>query len=121
MLSVKPIVYKAYRRADGLFPIKIRVTWQRQSKYFDTPLTATAKQLTAALDGIRDARLCSSACKVADGIRQTLNDNAAAIRTMADIVRILKGETQLPPVADYYGKIGRPVDFEIEKAHDDEE
>ena len=24
-------------------------------------------------------------------------------------------------VADYYGKIGRPVDFEIEKAHEDEE
>jgi site-specific recombinase XerD len=112
MLSVKPIVYKAYRRADGLFPIKIRVTWQRQSKYFDTPLTATAKQLTAALDGIRDARLCSSACKVADGIRQTLNDNAAAIRTMADIVRILKGETQLPSVADYYGKVCQQMERE---------
>ena len=34
---------------------------------------------------------------------------------------VLAEEAIKTAVADYYGKIGRPVDFEIEKAHDEEE
>ena len=34
---------------------------------------------------------------------------------------VLAEEAIKTAVADYYGKIGRPVDFEIEKAHEDEE
>ncbi len=34
---------------------------------------------------------------------------------------VLAEEAIKTAVADYYNKIGRPVDFEIEKAHDDEE
>jgi len=34
---------------------------------------------------------------------------------------VLAEEAIKTAVADYYRKIGRPVDFEIEKAHDDEE
>ena len=34
---------------------------------------------------------------------------------------VLAEEAIKTAIADYYGKIGRPVDFEIEKAHDDEE
>ncbi len=34
---------------------------------------------------------------------------------------VLAEEAVKSAIADYYGKIGRPVDFEIEKAHEDEE
>ena len=34
---------------------------------------------------------------------------------------VLAEEAVKSAIADYYGKIGRPVDFEIEKAHDDED
>ena len=34
---------------------------------------------------------------------------------------VLAEEAVKSAVADYYGKIGRPIDFEIEKAHEDEE
>lgn len=34
---------------------------------------------------------------------------------------VLAEEAIKTAIADYYGKIGREVDFEIEKAHDDEE
>ena len=33
---------------------------------------------------------------------------------------VLAEEAVKTAVADYYGKIGRPVDFEIEKSHDEE-
>ena len=33
---------------------------------------------------------------------------------------VLAEEAVKSAIADYYGKIGRPVDFEIEKAHDEE-
>ena len=34
---------------------------------------------------------------------------------------VLAEEAVKTAIADYYHKIGKPVDFEIEKAHDDEE
>ena len=34
---------------------------------------------------------------------------------------VLAEEAVKTAIADYYGKIGRPIDFEIEKAHEDEE
>ena len=34
---------------------------------------------------------------------------------------VLAEEAVKSAIADYYGKIGRPIDFEIEKAHEDEE
>ena len=34
---------------------------------------------------------------------------------------VLAEEAVKSAIADYYGKIGRPVDFELEKAHDDED
>jgi nitrogen fixation NifU-like protein len=34
---------------------------------------------------------------------------------------VLAEEAVKTAIADYYGKIGKPVDFEIEKSHEDEE
>lgn len=110
MLSIKPIVYKQHRRADGLFAVKIRVTWQRASRYFDTPFTATAQQLTRNLDGFRDYRLLSAICKVTDQWRELLDQNAHTLRTIDDVVRIIKGERrELPTVADFGGQMVRQM------------
>lgn len=102
MLSIKPVVYKQHRRLDGLFAVKIRITYQRQSRYFDTPLTATTQQLTKSLDGFRDYQLCSAVCRLTDSYRELLNQNAHHIHTIADVVRIVNGEhRQLPTVAEF--------------------
>lgn len=102
MLSITPVVYKQHRRLDGLFAVKIRVTYQRQSRYFDTPLTATAQQLTKHLDGFRDYQLCSAVCRIADQMRELLTLNAHLISSMADVQRIIGNQhRQLPTVADY--------------------
>ena len=102
MLSIKPVIYKHHHRADGLYPVKLRVTFQRQTRYFDTPLTAELKQLTRDLDGFRDQRLNSAACRCADQLRALLDQHAADIHTIADVQRIVAGErTVLPLVADF--------------------
>lgn len=102
MLSIKPTVYKNYRRGDGLFAVKIRVTYQRRSRYFDTPLVATKQQLTKALDGFADYRLCSAVCKIVDSMRDLLTQNAVDIHTIDDVTRIIDGDRRrLPTVADY--------------------
>lgn len=102
MLSIKPVVYKQHRRADGLYPVKIRVTWQRQSRYFDTPLTANAHQLTRNLDGFRDYRLCSAVCQMVDDYRELLDQNAHTLRTIDDVARLIRGERrELPTVPDF--------------------
>lgn len=101
MLSIKPIVYKAYKRRDGLFALKLRVTYKRKSRYIDTAMVATRQQLTRNLDGIRDYRLCSAVCRLVDHYRDLLNQAATAIHTIDDAVRIIGGERQLPTVADY--------------------
>lgn len=102
MLSIKPIIYRHYRRGDGLFAVKLRVTYNRQTRYFDTPLTAELKQLTRDLDGFRDQRLNSAACRCADQLRALLDQHAADIHTIADVQRIVAGErTVLPLVADW--------------------
>lgn len=102
MLSIKPIVYKHYRRADGLFPVKIRVTYRQQTRYFDTPLVATRKQLTKDLNNIADYRLFMAAAKVAEQMRDTLNANVLQINTIADVQRIVNVQAKpLPTVADF--------------------
>lgn len=57
MLTIRYIVYKHYVREDGLFPIKLRITKNRQSAYLDTIFTARRNQLSGNLDRIRDIQL----------------------------------------------------------------
>lgn len=102
MLSIKPVVYKNHHRIDGTFAVKIRITYQRQTRYFDTPLTAKLNQLTRDLDGFRDPRLCSAAYKLADSYRELLDRHVLQIKCVDDICRIIAGDAdRLPTVADY--------------------
>lgn len=102
MLSLKPIVYKSYKRLDGFFPIKIRLTYKRQSRYLDTPLTATRKQLSTDLDAIKDIKLCSAVCKIIDNYRELLQMNCTAIHTVDDALHLICGtHKKLPCVPDF--------------------
>ena len=104
MLSIKAVVYKSYLRADKIYPIKIRVTYKRKSRYFDTPLAATQKQLSKDLEAIKDYKLCSAVCRLVDNMRELLYANAYAINSIDDVVRIVSGENKKLPSVATYGK-----------------
>jgi nitrogen fixation NifU-like protein len=70
-----------------------RATEMVMGKTIDEALQITNKMVTESLGGLPAVKLHCS---------------------------VLAEEAVKSAIADYYGKIGRPVDFEIEKAHDEE-
>lgn len=114
MLSLKPTVYKGYKRSDGLYPIKIRVTYKRVSRYIDTPLAATRRQLAKDFDAIKDIKLCSAVCKLIDSYRELLQLNVTNIQSVDDAVNIICGtQKKLPCVSDF----GSQMCYAMEKEH----
>lgn len=102
MLTLKPIVYKSYLRQDGFFPIKIRLTYKRQSRYLDTPLVATKRQLSRDLDAVKDVRLCSAVCRIIDNYRELLQLNVTAIHNVDDAVNLICGtHRKIPNVCEF--------------------
>lgn len=49
MITFKPTVFKHRKRRDGTYPVSIRVTYARQSRYLPTTITATAADLTRGM------------------------------------------------------------------------
>lgn len=56
MITFKAVVYQHYQRKDGTYPIRVRVTINRQSKQISTTLIAHPHQLTKGLK-IKDREL----------------------------------------------------------------
>ena len=46
MISFKPTVFAQRKRKDGTYPVSIRVTFARKSRYLPTTITVTAADLT---------------------------------------------------------------------------
>lgn len=49
MISFKPMVFKHRRRRDGTWPVSIRVTFARKSRYIPTTITVQASDLTRGM------------------------------------------------------------------------
>lgn len=49
MITFKPVVFKHRKRRDGTFPVSIRVTFDRKSRYLPTTITCTAADLTRGM------------------------------------------------------------------------
>lgn len=53
-VTFKPVVYAQYKRKDGSYPVRIRVTFARQSRFLSTNVSVTASELTKGLK-VKDA------------------------------------------------------------------
>lgn len=62
VITFKPVIYSQYRRTDGSYFVRIRVTANRKSKYIVTNIAVTDKQITrsfkikdvAVIDAVND-------------------------------------------------------------------
>lgn len=81
-ISISAVVYSQHRKKDGSYNVKIRVTFDRKSKYISTPLMATARQLTRGLN-IKDPVLLDAAEKIVTQLRKIAMDlNFFALESM---------------------------------------
>jgi site-specific recombinase XerD len=48
-ITFKPVVYEQYRRLDGTYPVRIRMTANRKSRFISTTIAVTASQLTKGM------------------------------------------------------------------------
>lgn len=71
MITFKPCV--TYKRRDGTYQVRIRVTFARKSRYLATTLTAYPSQLTRSLR-LRDGALIASADNLIRQMRSTVAD-----------------------------------------------
>lgn len=93
MITFKPVVFKHRKRRDGTFPVSIRVTFDRKSRYLPTTITCTAADLT------RGMRI-----KTPDVIAKT---NALCDRLRAEAARINPFDLE-----------GRDVDWVVARLRD---
>lgn len=71
IITFKPVLYSQYRRADGSYFVRIRITANRKSKFLVTNIAVTDKQLTRSLK-IKDA-----------SVTDAINDLVARLRKAA--------------------------------------
>lgn len=78
MITFRAVVFAHHKRSDGTYPVKIRVTFRRQTRYIPTTITCTAADLTRSLR-IKGADVVAR-CNEEDGC-------AASARTIRSPVR----------------------------------
>lgn len=68
MITVKPVVHAHRKRKDGTFPVTIRVTFARQSRFLPTTISCTAADLTRSLK-IKNAEIVAQTNALCDRLR----------------------------------------------------
>lgn len=64
MITFRAVVFAHHKRSDGTYPVKIRVTFRRQTRYIPTTITCTAADLTRSLriNGADVVARCNELC-----------------------------------------------------------
>ena len=104
MITIKPCIYRHQRRADGTYPVKLRVTLGRVSRTLPTTLIATAEQLTRSLKP-KDPALAASMEELAASVRRTiakLSPFAVETMTVDDAVAFIKADQQAQAGIDFF-------------------
>lgn len=69
MISFKPVVHAHRRRRDGTYPVTIRVTFARKTRYLPTTITVTAADMTRSLK-IKNTDVIAHTNAICDRLRQ---------------------------------------------------
>ena len=104
MITIKPCIYRHQRRADGTYPVKLRVTLGRISRTIPTTITATADQLTRSLKP-KDPALAASMEELAASVRRSiakLSPFAVEAMTVDDAVAFIKADQQAAAGIDFF-------------------
>lgn len=115
-VTFKAVVYSQYRRRDGTYPVRIRVTANRKSRYITTNISVVQSQLTRGLN-LKDASVVAKVDDLIRRFRTTASRlNLFALEQMGidDIVSFLMRETEeafsldFPTFAEErYGELGK--------------
>lgn len=96
-VTLRPVIYAQYRRNDGTYPVRIRVTFARKSRFVSTNLVASQAQLTKGLK-IKDAALNLKVENLLRDFRKAVSElNYFALQSMTvdDVVAyLLKGGSE---------------------------
>ena len=68
MITCKPLVFAHRKKRDGTWPVTIRVTFARKSRYLPTTITCTAADLTRGMK-IKNAAILARANEICDRLR----------------------------------------------------
>lgn len=93
LCTVKAVILPSARRADGTWNVKVRITWDRRSRWLATPVYVTASQLTRSYR-IKDPTAAMNAERHAQAVRSALAELPPFWlegRTVDDAVAWVKG------------------------------
>lgn len=88
-ITFAPVVYSQYKRQDGTYSVRMRITLNRESKYITTSEIATHSQLTKSL-AIKDPALLSRLRELELRMRNAVSDLdvfTLSKMTVADVVK----------------------------------
>lgn len=90
-ITFTPVIYKSYRRKDGTYNVKIRMTLNRKSRQITTSINAAPEQLTRSLK-IRDRELQRRVDSLLDSMRMKVSGiDPMVVRSLTpdDVLRLL--------------------------------
>lgn len=91
-VTIAPVIYAQFRRMDGNYAVKMRVTFNRTSRYMTTSETASPSQLTRGL-AIKDRALSDRLDELARKMRSAIEDLdmfTLDAMTVDDVIRYMK-------------------------------
>jgi len=92
-ITFAPVVYEQYKRSDGNYVVKMRVTFARKSRYIATSETATPSQLTRSL-AIKDAELQNRLHKLEGQMRDAVSGLDMYTLSNMDVDAVVKYMTK---------------------------
>ena len=90
-ITFTPVIYRSYRRKDGTYNVKIRMTLNRKSRQITTSINAAPEQLTRTLK-IRDRELQRRVDSLLDSMRMKVSGiDPMVVRSLSpdDVLRLL--------------------------------
>ena len=109
--TVKAVVLPSAKRADGTWNVKIRITYNRQSRWLPTPIFVTASQLTRS-HNLKDATAVQNAERYVADIRASLAKMPPFWlegRTVDDAVAWVKRDLSRPAFRLDFFEFGRGI------------
>lgn len=70
-ITFKPVVYEQYRRQDGTYPVRIRMTANRKSRFISTTIAVTSGQLTRGMK-IKDRAILDQLDRLMSEMRRSV-------------------------------------------------
>ena len=72
-ITFAPVIYSQYKRQDGTYSVKMRVTFKKKSRYITTSEIASPSQLTKKL-AVKDAELHNRLLRLETKMRDAVSD-----------------------------------------------